>query len=91
MKSEKFQEICANVTAAGSATSMAAFGFGAIWYVGGLVIDSIKERRQRRKQEKQDKEDRRIDEEWEAYKMELDEMIQKNQELLDQTKREIEG
>lgn len=88
MTSEKFQNACANIMSAGMATTCAGMGIGTIWVVGGMIKDAIHERRLRKKHEKEEAD---IDEQWEAYKMELDEMIQKNQELLAKTEAEIEG
>lgn len=88
MTSEKFQNACANIMSAGMATTCAGMGIGTIWVLGGMLKDAIHERRLRKKQEKEEAD---IDEQWEAYKMELDEMIQKNQELLAKTEAEIEG
>jgi len=88
MSSEKFQNACANVALAGTAAACAGTGLGALWIIGEMIYDRIHERRLRKKQEK---EEAAIDDEWEAYKLELDQMIEENKELLAKTEQEIEG
>lgn len=88
MSSEKFQNACANICLAGTAAASAGLGLGTLWLIGEMVYDRIKIRRERKKQEK---EEAAIDDEWEAYKLELDRMIEENSKLLAKTEQEIEG
>ncbi len=88
MKTEKVTEVCANISNIGGATFFASCALGSVWMVGTMIYDSIKDRIPAKKRAKREA---TRDEEWEAYKMELDEMIQKNEELLAKTEQAIEG
>ena len=88
MKTEKVTEVCTNISNIGGATFMASCAFGALWIAGSMIYDSIKDRIRAKKRAKMEA---MRDEEWEAYKTELDEMIQKNEELLAKTEQAIEG
>ena len=88
MKTEKVTEVCTNICNIGGATFMASCALGSVWMVGTLIKESIKSKIQVKKRAKKEQP---IDEQWEAYKMELDEMINENKELLAKTEQAIEG
>ena len=88
MKTEKVTEVCTNICNIGGATFMASCALGSVWMVGTLIKESIKSRIRAKKRAKKEQP---IDEQWEAYKMELDEMINENKELLAKTEQAIEG